>query len=48
MLIKSKAIVIKTIKYGDQKLIVDFVTAAHGRMSYMVKISAKGNSGRGI
>lgn len=48
MLIKSKAIVIKTIKYGDQKLIVDFVTAAHGRMSSMVKISAKGNSGRGI
>lgn len=47
MLIKSKAIVIKTIKYGDQKLIVDFVTAAHGRMSSMVKIPAKGSSGKG-
>ena len=39
MLTKSKAIVLKCIKYGDQKLIVDLYTEQHGRITTAVKIS---------
>lgn len=44
MLIKSKAIVLRSLKYGDQKLIVDFYTEAYGRLTSAIKISqtAKG------
>ncbi len=41
MLTKSKAIVIKSIKYGEQKLVVDFYTSSFGRMTSVVKISEK-------
>lgn len=39
MLIKSKAIVIKCVKYGEQKLIVDMYTEQLGRITTAVKIS---------
>lgn len=44
MLAKTRAIVLRCIKYGDQKLIVDLYTEAYGRIASMVKVSttAKG------
>lgn len=39
MLIKSKAIVIKCVKYGEQKLIVDMYTEQLGRITTIIKIS---------
>lgn len=40
MLTKSKAIVLRNLKYGDQKLIVDLYTEACGRVTSAIKISA--------
>lgn len=44
MEVKTKAIVLQTIKYGDSQLIVDFFTEKLGRLSFMVRIpkSSKG------
>lgn len=36
--IKTRAIVLQTIKYGDSQLIVDFFTEKLGRMSFMARI----------
>lgn len=38
MLVKTNAIVMHTLKYGDRKLIVDFYTEELGRVTSMVKI----------
>lgn len=39
MVTTTDAIVLRTLKYGDQKLIVDFYTEQLGRVSSMVKLS---------
>lgn len=41
MLTKTKAIVLRCLKYSDQKVIVDFYTEVYGRVTSMVKLSAK-------
>lgn len=38
MEVKTRAIVLQTIKYGDSQLIVDFFTEKLGRVPFMVKI----------
>ncbi|WP_168354548.1 DNA repair protein RecO [Palleniella muris] len=38
MLVKTNAIVLHTLKYGDRKLIVDFYTEELGRVTSVVKI----------
>lgn len=44
MIEKTKAIVLRSVKYGDSQLIVDFFTESHGRLSFMVNVpkSSKG------
>lgn len=44
MLIKTTAIVLHNIKYGDSKMIVDMFTRAHGRMSFVVSIPKSSKS----
>lgn len=39
MLTKTQAIVLRCIKYGDQKVIVDLYTEAYGRITSPVKLS---------
>lgn len=39
MITTTDAIVLHTLKYGDQKIIVDFYTEALGRVSSMIKLS---------
>lgn len=48
MEVKTRAIVLQTIKYGDAQLIVDFFTEKLGRMSAIVRIpkSSKGKMKR--
>jgi len=48
MEVKTRAIVLQTIKYGDAQLIVDFFTEKLGRMSSIVRIpkSSKGKMKR--
>lgn len=48
MEIKTSAIVLQTIKYGDSQLIVDFFTEKLGRLSFMVRVpkSSKGKMKR--
>ena len=48
MEVKTRAIVLQTIKYGDSQLIVDFFTEKLGRLSFMVRIpkSSKGKMKR--
>lgn len=41
----SRAIVIRTVKYGDNRLIVDFLTRSEGRLSVAVKASSRGKTG---
>ena len=38
MLKKTQAVVLRTIKYGENKLIVDFLTEQEGRVSCVVGI----------
>ena len=38
MLTKTQAIVLRTIKYGENKLIVDFLTEVEGRLSCVLGI----------
>lgn len=40
MIVKSRAIVLRCVKYADQKVIVDFYTETHGRITCGVKLSA--------
>lgn len=44
MFTKTEAIVLRTVKYGDQKIIVDTFTKEEGRVSFAVVLS---QSGRG-
>lgn len=44
MLIKSKAIVLRGIKYGDGSLIVDLLTEQQGRLSFIVRIPKTGKA----
>jgi len=39
MIKKSKAIVLRIVRYGETQLIVDFLTESHGRMAFMVRLS---------
>lgn len=36
---KTRAIVLRTIKYGDKRIIVDMFTRSHGRMAFAVTLS---------
>lgn len=36
---KTKAIVLRIVRYGESQLIVDFLTESHGRLSFMVRLS---------
>ncbi len=42
MFCKTEALVLHTIKYGEQKLIVDMFTREHGRLSFIVQIPKTG------
>lgn len=44
MLLKTKGIVLKTIKYGETSLIVDIFTLEKGRLSYIISGVRKKNS----
>lgn len=44
MLIKTRALVLRTIKYGDTKLIVDMLTEEYGRLSFAVSSGVKGRN----
>ena len=39
MLTKTEAVVLRTVKYGDQKMIVDMLTEEFGRLSFAVRPS---------
>lgn len=45
MEVKSKAIVLRTVKYGDSRMIVDMLTASVGRVSFVCSLS-KTNKGK--
>lgn len=45
MLVKTRAIVLHTIKYGDDRLIVDMFTETDGKLTFVVKPS-KGKNGK--
>ncbi len=45
MLSKTEAIVLHSIKYGEQKIIVDMFTRQHGRLSFIVSLP-KSNHGK--
>jgi DNA repair protein RecO (recombination protein O) len=38
MVIKTKAVVLHVVKFGDNQLIVDFLTEALGRLSFMIRL----------
>src|SRR3712207_6955122 len=40
MLVKTRAIVVGTVKYGDRKVIVDMFTEARGRLSFIASVSS--------
>lgn len=44
MLVKTEAIVLRSLKYGDNKLIVDLFTRSAGRMSVIAPLSKSGKS----
>ncbi len=46
MLTKTEAIVLRTVKYGDQKMIVDMLTEEFGRLSFAVRPSTSDESAR--
>jgi len=39
MLQKTEALVLRSLKYGEQQLIVDMFTREHGRLSFIVSVS---------
>lgn len=45
MLVKTKAIVLNSLKYGESQLIVDMFTESHGRLSFMQRIPRTSRSG---
>lgn len=44
MLTKTTAIVLHSLKYGDNKMIVDMFTRAHGRMSFLIPMPKSSKS----
>lgn len=42
MLVKTRAIVLRTTKYGESKLIVDLFTESHGRLSFFQHVAKTG------
>lgn len=38
-LTRTRALVLRAVKYGDSALVVDMLTEQHGRVSFMVKVS---------
>ena len=48
MLLKTEALVLRTVKYGEQKLIVDLFTREQGRLSFVVPMprSARAKVGK--
>ncbi len=47
MLIETRAIVLHSFKYGEQKLIVDMLTEQEGRVSFVVSATRPGKPPRG-
>ena len=45
MLIKSRCIVLRTVKYGDRSLIIDLLTREYGRMSVVWRVPKQGRGG---
>lgn len=45
MLVKTSAIVLGSLKYGESQLIVDLFTESHGRLSFMQRIPRTSRSG---
>lgn len=39
MVVKTRAIVLHTMKYGESQIIVDFLTESMGRLTFMVKLA---------
>lgn len=44
MLVKTRAIVLNSLKYGESQVIVDLLTEAHGRLSFMQRIPKSGRA----
>ena len=42
MQIHTKVIVLRTVRYGDAKMVVDMFTESHGRLSFAVTVSKTG------
>lgn len=38
MMTRTRALVLRTVKYGESGLVVDMLTERHGRVSFMVKV----------
>lgn len=47
MLLKTKAVVIRMVRYSDARAVVDLFTAAAGRLSFAVTLRGKGVSAMG-
>ncbi len=45
MMTRTKAVVLRAVRYGDSSLIVDMLTATQGRVTFMVKVG-KGHRGK--
>ena len=45
MLIKSRCIVLRTVKYGDRSLIIDLLSREYGRMSVVWRVPKLGRGG---
>lgn len=45
MLVKTNAIVLNALKYGESQIIVDMFTESHGRLSFMQRIPRTSRSG---
>lgn len=42
MIEKTRAIVLRSIKYGESQLIIDFFTESHGRLSFLTRLPKSG------
>ena len=45
MLVKTNAIVLNSLKYGESQIIVDMFTEMYGRLSFMQRIPRTSRSG---
>lgn len=45
MLTKTKAVVLRTLKYGDSQVIADMLTQTHGRLSFIQRIPKTARAG---